>query len=98
MNAWRRDFDRLITRVDSIDRDGTRGVAVLQAQMTDLAKDVAELKGESHTWQEAHERQHMADAAERVSGRRWLVTTAIAGLASMATAIGLLIDIASHVH
>ena len=81
-----------------MDRDGTRGVAVLQAQLTDLAKDMAELKGESRTWQQAHESQHQADAAERVSGRRWLVTTAIAGLASMAAAIGLLIDIAAHVH
>lgn len=79
-----------------MDRDGTRGVAVLQAQMTDLAKDLAELKGESRTWQNAHEQQHLSSDRERVAGRRWLVTTAVAGLASMAAVIGLLIDLVAH--
>jgi hypothetical protein len=98
VSVWRRDFDRLSARVDAIDREGSRGVAVLQTQMTDLAKDVAELKGEASSWQATHERAHQAEARDRISGRRWLVTTGIAGLAAMATAIGLLIDIAAHIH
>jgi hypothetical protein len=94
----RREFDRLASRLDQIDQVGTRGVGALQVQVTDLAKDVAELKGESRAWQTTHESQHQADAAERLQGRRWLVTTGIAGLVAMMTAIGLLIDIAAHVH
>lgn len=98
MNGWRREIDRVNTRIDTLDRDGTRGVGVLQSQLTDLAKDMAELKGESRTWQQTHEHQHQADAAERLSGRRWLVTTAIAALALLITAIGLLVGIVAHMH
>jgi hypothetical protein len=96
MTAWRREVDRLAQRLDTLDRDGTRGVGVLQSQMIEVAKDVAELKAEAHAWQITHERQHQADTAERTSGRRWLITTAIAALALLVTALALLISIAAH--
>lgn len=79
-------------------REIDRGVTTLQAQVRELAADLSELKGETRTWQETHERYHEQDTRDRAAGRRWLIGTGIAGLAAMTAAIGLLIDIASHLH
>lgn len=84
MTAWRRDIDRLTQRID--------------AKLTEVAADVAELKTEAHGWQQSHERQHEAETAERTTGRRWLVSTLIAALALLVTAVGLLVSINAHVH
>ena len=96
--SMRRDLDRLAARVDQMDQHGTRGVTAIQVQITDLVKDLAELKGETRAWQEAHSAAHAQEARDRVMGRRWLIGTGIAGIVAMATAVGLLIDIAAHVH
>jgi hypothetical protein len=74
-------------RLDTIDSTGTRGVGVLQIQITDLAKDFA-----------AHEAKHEADESRRSSARRWAWSFAAAGVASMAAVLGLLADIATHLH
>lgn len=84
MNGYRREIDR--------------GVVTLQAQVRELATDLAELKGQTGEWQQAHDRRHGQDERDRVSARRWIIGTGIAGVAAMATAIGLLIDIAAHIH
>jgi hypothetical protein len=81
-------------RLDSIDTTGTRGVAVLASQVTDVIKDVSELRNELGK----HEEKHVAEERARVAGRRWALGFAVAGLASMATVIGLLLDIAATVH
>lgn len=59
-------------RIEAIDQGGTRGVAVLQLQLTDLAKDLA-----------AHEQQHNQLEARRVSGRRWAIALAVAAVAAI---------------
>jgi hypothetical protein len=74
-------------RLEIIDTSGTRGVGVLQLQITDLAKDFA-----------AHEKMHEIADARRTSGRRWAWTFAAAGLASVAAILTLLADIASKLH
>ena len=79
-------------------REMDRGVVTLQTQVRELAHDLAELKGETRTWQESHDRAHIQENRDRLAGRRWLIATGVAGVASMAAAIGLLIDIAAHVH
>jgi hypothetical protein len=56
-------------RLDEIDRTGTRGVAVLAVQVSELTKDV----GGVQTQLEEHRREHVADARARVSARRWAV-------------------------
>jgi hypothetical protein len=81
-------------RLDAIDSTGTRGVAVIAAQVTDVIKDVAELRNELGK----HEDKHVAEEKARVAGRRWALGFACAGLASMAAVIGLLLDIAATVH
>jgi hypothetical protein len=81
-------------RLDNMDATGTRGVAVIAAQVTDVIKDVAELRAELGK----HEDKHVAEERARVAGRRWALGFACAGLASMAAVIGLLLDIAATVH
>jgi hypothetical protein len=79
-------------------REIDRGVVTLQAQVRELAHDMAELKGETRTWQAAHDTQHQSEARERISGRRWMITTSIAALVGLVAVLGLLIDIASKLH
>lgn len=61
-------------RIESLDTSGTRGVGIVQAQLTDLTKDVAGLS----TRLDKHEQEHRQEAADRRSRARWVVGTAIA--------------------
>lgn len=84
--ASQRELDQLRARVDMIDVQGTRGVGVLQTQVMELIKDLAELRAQAGSWQERHDSQHAADTRERVIGRRWVVGTCIA-IVVMLTAV-----------
>lgn len=104
------------SRLDSIDTSGTRGVGVVQAQLTDVVKDLADLKSEVNTrFHEVglrfdamtadvdgqftdHRRVHEQERRDRVSARRWIIGTGLAGVASMSAVIGLLVEILRHVH
>ena len=100
-----REFDMLRAQVDAqrsrlndIDDHGTKGVAGLHVQMTELVKDVLELKADMSVRFTSHDRVHEVDAASRVSARRWLVGTGIAAMLSLATVVGLLFDIITRLH
>jgi len=56
-------------RLDTIDQGGTRGVGIVQVQLTDLAKDVAMLG----TRLDKHEQEHELEARDRASVR-WRLT------------------------
>ena len=90
--------DRAERRIDTIDEHGTRGVVGLQAQIVDLVKDVTELKSDLVKRFDAHDLVHKQEARDRVSARRWMVGTAVAGLASMAAVISMLVELMMHVH
>lgn len=79
-------------------RELDRGVTTLQAQVRELAADLHELKGETRTWQQSHDVTHQAEHQARVTGRRWLIGTGIAGIASMTAVVALLLDVLAHVH
>jgi TolA-binding protein len=96
--ASRRELDQLRDRIERIDDHGTRGVGTLQSQITDMIKDIAELKTDLNTRFEAHQRIHDQDHQDRISGRRWLIATGIAGLGSMGGVWALLWDILQHLH
>lgn len=96
-------------RLETIDSSGTKGVAVVQAQMTDVVKDLAELKTEVNVrfdsaatgelqWHKDHLAMHEQERRDRVTGRRWLIGTAVAGMASMTAVLALLVDVLNHVH
>ena len=80
-------------RLEGIDSGGTKGVAVVQSQLTDVVKDLAELKGEVDKRFDAHMREHALEAQARIAARRWAIGTAIAGLAIIVT---LLLNITLH--
>ena len=96
--ATQREVDILREEVHRLDDHGSRGVGAIQAQLTDVVRDITELKAEMSTRFEAHQRVHDQDHRDRVQGRRWLIGTAIAGLVAMAAALTLLVDILGHVH
>jgi hypothetical protein len=86
---------RLEARLDAIDQMGTRGVGGLAVQVQEIAKDVARLEKAM----EDHAKAHAAEAAARVSSRRWQVGMAVAVVAAIdgpvMTAVALLLQ---HVH
>lgn len=67
------------TRVDLIDQTGSRGVAVLAVQVSELSKDVGAVKTDI----EGHRGEHQQDARARVTGRRWLIATFVAAVAAV---------------
>lgn len=85
-------------RLENIDDHGTRGVGAVQVQVTEIVKDVAALQAELGTRFETHDRQHLQDHKDRIAGRRWLIGTGIAGVATMAGVISLLIEVLSRLH
>jgi hypothetical protein len=74
------------TRLENIDSEGTRGVAVVQSQMIQVVKDLAELKADVDKRFDAHRAEHEREADERSVARRYAVTTAL-------VVIGLLVSI-----
>jgi hypothetical protein len=101
----RAEFTMLANRVDSMDREGTRGVLALQQSLTDTIHDIADLKVDMATFKNdtaAHfnkltqEREN--ERRERISGRRWMVGIGIAALGSLGGVYGFLAVILEHVH
>lgn len=79
----RREFDQLSARISEIDQHGTRGIAPLAVQLTEVIKDVNDVKREVEQRFDAHERQHEREETRRVSGRRWMVGAIIAAVAAV---------------
>lgn len=86
------------TRLDGIDSSGTRGVGIVQAQLVEVVKDLAELKAGVDKRFDAHMRVHEQDLRDRASGRRWLISTLIAAVVMLAAILALAVDIAGRTH
>lgn len=80
--------------IADLDNHGSRGVLALQSQVTDLIKDMAEIKVAIG----AHETQHENEARERRNGRRWMVGAVFTGMSGFAAVIAILIDVLRHLH
>lgn len=88
----RHEFDRVWSRLDVMDSQGTRGVNALQIQVGDLIRDVSDLKVETVSWQKDHEKQHQDSQLERKHDRRWLIAgVLIPSILVIISAIGLVI-------
>lgn len=85
-------------QITSMDNTGTKGVGVVQAQLTEVVKDLAELKGDVSLRFAAHQQVHEQDQQQRREGRRWLIGIGLAGIGTMATVVGLLIGVLSNLH
>jgi len=71
--------------------------AQISTQMTEVIKDVAELRAETRAWQERHTRAHDSAESARQAGRRWLITTGLAAAVGIAGLYPLVIALA-HLH
>lgn len=78
-------------RLDLIDLNGTKGVAVVQAQLVEVVRDITELKAEVNARFDAHQRVHDRDQAAQTGARRYALTTTVAVLALLVTILALLI-------
>jgi hypothetical protein len=92
--ATRRELDQLRSDVIRLDEHGTRGVTVVQSQLTDVIRDVVELKAEINSRFSDHARQHERDEDQRLSGRRWALAFAV----TVVTAIGGLYPLVINLH
>lgn len=81
------------SRMENIDSGGTRGVTGVQVQLAEVVKDVVSLQAEVTAKFEAHAKQHDQDRRERVSGRRWLIVTALTGIGVLGGIVGLLVEV-----
>lgn len=78
-----REFDQLRSELIRIDDHGTRGIGTIQAQLTEVVKDVTELKGEVNSRFAEHQRQHERELADRAVNRRWGIGVAVAMLGAV---------------
>ena len=83
----RDDFAR---RLNEMDSQGSRGVVELRVQMADqltattaLAKSVKSVRREMRREFAAHLKVHADDERKRVTSRRWLIGSIIAGVAAI---------------
>lgn len=91
-------YNQLARRVEAMDQSGTRGVAVIQVQVTGLTRQVTDLEGEVRAWQAAHNAAHDVDNVRRIAARRWAVGTAIAGLTLLVALIAMVGELLTHAH
>ncbi len=77
--ATRREVDQLREELRRLDDHGSRGVGSIQAQLTEVVRDLAELKADTGIRFAEHLRHHEQDIAVRRSDR-WRVAALIVGL------------------
>lgn len=90
-NVSRREFDALAARVDRIDEHGSRGVALLVHQISELSRDMGKLEKELQTHRELHDKEEES----RTATHRFWLTTVIAAFVLIEAPIGYLI---AHLH
>lgn len=90
--ATRRELDQLTQRMNQFDEHGTRGVAVVQAQLSQVIRDVARLETDMTGRFAEHVRQHDREERKQLSSRRFTVATTVAILMLLVAVIGLLLS------
>lgn len=73
-------------KIESLDDHGSRGVSVLQVQVTELAKAITRLETEMDQGFKGHQERHDREAETLAISRRWragLTVTAVLAVAGM---------------
>lgn len=102
----KQDMRDLRQTVSNMDANGTRGVIGLQQSLTDLIRDLLELKNTFTSWITNHEIRHKEDLAaqekrredeakEKRETKRWVIFMSLTALGSIG---GLYALIATHLH
>jgi len=92
--ASQRELEQLREDMRRMDDVGTRGVGAVQIQLTDAIKDIGELRADL----KAHQVEHKREEERRAAGRRWAIGSALGAGTLLVAMLGLLIDIAGHLH
>jgi len=95
--ASRREIDQLREDLHRLDDHGSRGVGSLQLQVTDLIKDLTDLRADVNSRFENHDKAHKEELQNRVIARRWLSGFAITLLVTLVAVITLLIQIYAEI-
>lgn len=86
----RYEFSQLAARLADIDTHGTRGIAPLAVQLTEVIKDVNDMRNDVRDFKREvensftrHDTQHEREEARRISSRRWAFGAVVAVIASI---------------
>lgn len=94
VDLLREDFRALSYRLDGLDTNGPRGMLTLTANMVELTRDLAEVRGEMAD----HRLAHADEARSRTKSRRWAITASLGGAATAATLLGMMAQVLTHLH
>lgn len=97
VNLLRDDVRLLRSDVASV-TTGATGVPVVQSQLIEVVKDVAELRADMNSRFDAHAKAHEQADRDRVTGRRWLIGTALVGIGAMSGLYVMILDLISRHH
>jgi hypothetical protein len=90
LDLLREDIRALSHRLDGLDTHGPRGMLTLTANMTELTRDLAEVRGELTE----HRVAHADEARSRTKSRRWAITASLGA----ATLLTMMAQILAHLH
>jgi hypothetical protein len=97
----REEFAMLRDQVNAVDA-GTRGMGAVAVQLTEVIKDVSdvrlELRQDVRELRDdlaGHRREHETEERARVAGRRWMIATVVAALVAIEAPLGYVI---THLH
>lgn len=102
--ATRRELDMVRDDIRSLRSDvgaltgGSTGVPVLQDRLIEMTKDIAELRGDMNSRFTDHLKAHEQANRDRVTGRRWLIGTAFAGIGALAGLYAMIFDLIARTH
>jgi hypothetical protein len=82
-------------RLDAIDVSGTRGVGALAVQVSEVIRDVSDVRTELREFRRDHQKQHDDDARNRSAARRWGWAFGVAALAAVESP---LLYLLAHAH
>jgi hypothetical protein len=94
VDLLRDDLRALSHRVDGLDIQGPRGMLTLTANMTELTRDLAEVRGELVE----HRAAHAHEAQSRARSRRWAITASLGAAATAATLLTMMAQVLAHLH
>lgn len=101
---WREIRD-VSSRLELIDRQGTRGMGVTEAKLMDVVGDLAEFKAAlaAHAAQHEHDERERAKetrrlAHDRIVTRRWLIGIGFTAAGTVIAILALLASILGKVH
>lgn len=101
--ATRREVDQLRAELTRLDDHGSRGVGAIQLQLTELVKDITEVRNDVANVKtdvgarfDAHHQEHQQAARDQRQGRRWLIGIGLTAVLAMCALVTMVADLLLH--